>query len=479
MAAAFENRLFIDGEFREARSGKTFEIFNPATTKSIGVVYEAGVEDVDAAVAAAGKAFESWSELRAAERAQWLLRLATKLEEEIPEMTRLEALTMGKPVHNEFSVPMGVEVLRYFANRAPDVQGETSLNDPSLFGMTIRQPYGVVGAIIPWNTPMLMLSMKIGPALATGNTMVLKSSEKSPLSCLVVARCLADIGFPPGVLNILNGFGRPCGEAIAKHMGIRKLAFTGSTITGKAIKIAAAQSNLKNVTLELGGKSPMIVFEDADLARAASDAAASILAISGQACMASSRIYVEESKAVTFLKLVTAEVTKAGVSGDPLAEGTCRGPQADHVQYDRILNFLDLAKEEKLHVTLGGARENKIGYYIQPTIIYEPPETSKLVQDEIFGPVLCVSTFANERDVIQRANNTEYGLYASVYTNDLKRALKISKKLQAGTVGVNVTSPTVSLDLPFGGWKQSGEGRELGKHALESWTELKTVLIGM
>lgn len=326
MAAQFENRLFIDGEFKPAQSGRTFELFNPTTTKSIGSVHEAGVEDVDAAVAAASQAFESWSELRAADRAQWLVRLADKLEQEVGEMSRLEALTMGKPIHNDFvsapavlptrperaidssitqSVPMGVEVLRYFANRALDIQGETSLNDPSMFGMTIRQPFGVVAAIIPWNTPILMLSMKIGPALAAGNTMVLKSSEKSPLSCLVVARCMAEIGFPKGVLNILSGLGRPCGEAMAKHMEIRKIAFTGSTITGKAIKKAAAESNLKNVTLELGGKSPMIIFEDADLAKAAADAAFSILAVSGQTCMASSRVYVEESKAEKFLELVT------------------------------------------------------------------------------------------------------------------------------------------------------------------------------
>ncbi|OQV09350.1 hypothetical protein CLAIMM_13480 [Cladophialophora immunda] len=309
--------------------------------------------------------------------------------------------------------------------------------------------------------------------------MVLKTSEKSPLSCLVVARCMKEIGFPRGVLNILSGFGRPCGEAIAKHMDIRKLAFTGSTATGKAIKKVAAESNLKNVTVELGGKSPLIIFEDADLAQAAADAAFSITVVSGQACMANSRVYVEESRAREFLDLIKAEINKIGTSGDPLATGTLRGPQADRVQYERILSFLDLAREEKLEVALGGDRENKTGYYIQPTVIYNAPDQSRLVKEEIFGPVLCLFTFTDEAEVLRRANDTEYGLYASVYTRDIKRALRVSKKLQAGTVGVNVTSPTTSLDLPFGGWKESGEGRELGKHALDSWTEVKTVLIRM
>ncbi|KIW29425.1 uncharacterized protein PV07_05240 [Cladophialophora immunda] len=479
MASKFENRLFVDGEFTAARSGKTFDIFNPATTQKLGSVCEASVEDVDAAVEAATRAFESWSELPGAKRGDWLNRLADKLAENVEEMSHLEAITMGRPVHNDFIIPRGIDIIRYFANRASDIQGETSLSDPSLFGMTICQPFGVTGAIIPWNTPILMLAMKIGPALASGNTMVLKTSEKSPLSCLVVARCMKEIGFPRGVLNILSGFGRPCGEAIAKHMDIRKLAFTGSTATGKAIKKVAAESNLKNVTVELGGKSPLIIFEDADLAQAAADAAFSITVVSGQACMANSRVYVEESRAREFLDLIKAEINKIGTSGDPLATGTLRGPQADRVQYERILSFLDLAREEKLEVALGGDRENKTGYYIQPTVIYNAPDQSRLVKEEIFGPVLCLFTFTDEAEVLRRANDTEYGLYASVYTRDIKRALRVSKKLQAGTVGVNVTSPTTSLDLPFGGWKESGEGRELGKHALDSWTEVKTVLIRM
>ncbi|KEF52114.1 uncharacterized protein A1O9_11740 [Exophiala aquamarina CBS 119918] len=475
--STFENRLFINGEFVPSQKGKTFELINPATTKVLGSVYEADIEDVDVAVAAGKAAFGFWSELPAFERSRWLHRLVDKVEQNMQEISRLEALTMGKPVHNDISILIGIQVLRYFASRPSDIQGETSLSDPGLVGMTLRQPYGVVGAIIPWNTPFSMLCLKVGPALAAGNTMVLKTSEKSPVSSLIVGQCMKEIGFPPGVLNILSGFGRPCGEAIAKHMEIRKLAFTGSTATGRAIKKAAAESNLKTVTLELGGKSPLIVFADADIQKAAEAAAASILVVSGQTCMASSRVYVEESIANQFVELMKLEMSRIGASANPLTSGTLRGPQADRAQYDRVMSFLDLARAQDVKTLLGGDRENKDGYYIQPTMLFQVPEDSKLVKEEIFGPVVCVNTFTNEADAIGRANDTEYGLYGSFFTKDMSRALRLSKKIEAGTVGVNIASPNVMLDMPFGGWKQSGEGRELGKHSLDSWTELKTVLM--
>jgi aldehyde dehydrogenase (NAD+) len=262
-------------------------------------------------------------------------------------------------------------------------------------------------------------------------------------------------------------------------MEIRKLSFTGSAPTGRLIKKAAAESNLKNVTLELGGKSPLLIFPDADLAKAVPAAAYSILMNSGQACIASSRVYVHESIAQEFITQMKSAMQSMGKSGDPLAEGTLRGPQADQLQFDRVLSFLDHAKEQKVTTALGGSKESTGGLYIEPTIFTSVPEDSKLMREEIFGPVVCINTFTDEAEVLKRANDTEYGLYGSVFTRDVSRALRIAKSLEAGTIGINCTSPTISLDMPFGGFKQSGEGREGSKHVFDHWTELKTVLIAL
>ena len=372
-----------------------------------------------------------------------------------------------------------MHILRYYAAKAMDVQGESSLNTAGSVNVTFRQPFGVCGAIIPWNVPLLMLVNKVGPALATGNTLVLKSSEKAPLSSLVVGRLAKEIGLPKGVLNIISGFGRPAGEALSKHMDIRKISFTGSVIAGRAIKKAAAESNLKKVTLELGGKSPLVIFEDADLAKAIPAAAFSILANSGQACIASSRVYVHEKIAAAFTEGMKAAMAQMGKSGNPLEAGTQRGPQADKIQFDRVMSYLQYAKDNKLEVALGGNRSGSegSGYFVEPTIISNAPEDSKVMKEEIFGPVVCINTFTDEEEVLKRANDTEFGLYASVYTKDISRALRVAKVLEAGMVGVNCTSPTMAIDMPFGGWKQSGDGRELSSHSLNHWTELKSVFI--
>lgn len=293
-----------------------------------------------------------------------------------------------------------------------------------------------------------MLAMKIAPSLITGNTLVLKSSEKAPLTSLAIARYAHEVGIPAGVLNILSGYGRPCGEAIAKHMEIRKISFTGSAIAGRAVKKAAAESNLKNVTLELGGKSPLIIFEDAELEKAIPAAAYSILANSGQVCVASSRVYVHEKIAPKFIEGMKAAMTQMGASADPLAEGTMRGPQVDKLQFDRVMGFLSLAKQEGLDVQMGGGSEGKSGYFIQPTIIANAPEESRVMKEEIFGPVVCINTFTDEKDVLDRANDTEYGLYSSLFTRDVSRALRVAKRLEAGTVGVNCTSPMMAFDMP-------------------------------
>jgi aldehyde dehydrogenase (NAD+) len=360
------------------------------------------------------------------------------------------------------------------------VHGETSLHTPGFVNLTLREPFGVVAAIIPWNVPVVSAIVKFAPALLAGNTMVLKSSEKAPLAVLALAGLIKECGFPPGTINILSGMGAVCGAAIASHMEIRKLAFTGSTRTGKAIKKAAATSNLKKVSLELGGKSPLIIFGDADLDKAVTAAAAAILNLSGQTCVATSRVYVEASISDEFTKRLVKEIEAKGANpsgNNPLSHSTIRGPQADKIQFDNILGFLREAKEQKLQILTGGDRDGDVGYFIQPTIILNPGEDARVIKEEIFGPVQCVSTFESEDEVLKIANDTEYGLFASVYTKDLARALRVTKKFESGVVGVNIAVSFTALDLPFGGYKGSGDGRELGTHSIESWTEIKTVII--
>jgi aldehyde dehydrogenase (NAD+) len=324
-----------------------------------------------------------------------------------------------------------------------------------------------------------MFAFKIGPGILAGNTIVLKSSEKAPLSLLRVAKCIQDAGIPKGVINILSGFGRPCGEAIAKHMEIRKLSFTGSALAGRAIKKAAADSNLKTVTLELGGKSPLIIFEDADIPRAVAASSMSILANSGQICVSTSRVYVHASIADAFIAAMKSAMVGAGKAADPLKADTMRGPQADKHQFDRVMDFFDIAKTEKHDIAIGGGREGSTGYFVEPTIIINVPETSRLMKEEIFGPVVCINTFTEEEDAIRRANDSEFGLFSSVFTKDISRALRVAKRMEAGQVGINCSSPINFPNMSFGGWKSSGEGMECGQDGLNQWTEKKSVFIAL
>ncbi|KAH9226525.1 hypothetical protein K456DRAFT_1850298 [Colletotrichum gloeosporioides 23] len=474
-----ETRLFINGEFVPSRSGKTFDVYNPATEQKTASVFEADVEDVNDAVAAAKAAFPAWSDLAATERGAFLFKLADSMEKHFAEMSYLDAISMGKPVDSDVVTAVAMSQLRYYAGKASDIQGDSSLNTPGMLNIVLRQPFGVCGAITPWNAPITMVVQKLGPALIAGNTLVLKSSEKAPLSPLVLAKCSQEIGLPKGVLNILNGFGRPCGEAIARHMDIRKVSFTGSTSTGRAIKKAAAESNLKKVTLELGGKSPLIIFEDADLEKAVPAAAFSILVNSGQACVASSRVFVHTAIADKFIDALKIEMDRVGAAGDPLGRGIQRGPQADKLQFDRVMGFLEEARTTGLEFVTGGGRVRDRGYFVQPTIIKNAPADSRVMKEEIFGPVMCINSFDDEEAVLETANDTSYGLYASVYTKDISRALRIAKRFEAGNVGINCTSPTMAADMPFGGWKESGEGKEGSKYATDYWTELKSVYVAL
>lgn len=337
-----------------------------------------------------------------------------------------------------------------------------------------------MAAIIPWNAPLVFLGKKLAPALAAGNTVILKTSEKAPLSSHRVAQMLNEAGFPPGVVNILHGHGPVSGEAISRHMGIRALSFTGSVRTGRAIQKAAAESNFKHLVFELGGKSPAIVFEDADLERAALETQNSVMFHSGQTCMANSRVYVHESIAKIFVEKFAA-FASARKFGDPLDEATESGPQADHVQHSAVSQYIDEAKKSGGQVVDVSSQmpESNGGNFIKPTIFIDHPDSDKLSKEEVFGPVVIVNTFTSEEEVLKLANDTEYGLYAAVYTQNLDRALRVAKGLESGMVGVNCTSPTGAWDMPFGGFKQSGVGRESLVQSLDDWLETKSVYIRM
>ncbi|KAL4744932.1 hypothetical protein BDW72DRAFT_208623 [Aspergillus terricola var. indicus] len=476
-----ETRLFINGEFVPSLDGSTFKVTNPFSGEAVAEVSEAKAEDVDRAVESAERAFPAWSESDGSERRRLMLRLADLVDEHAAEFARLEALSMGKPVSGYMDQVMGTATLRYYAGKALDIHGATSLTSKDHLNISIRQPYGVTGAIIPWNVPLIMICFKVGPALIAGNTLVLKSSEKAPLTSLLFARLAKEAGFPPGVLNVLSGFGLPCGDAIARHMQIRKIAFTGSTRTGKLIQKAAVDSNLKSCTLELGGKSPLIVFGDADLAKAAKAAAFSIVFNSGQVCMASSRVYVHEDVSAKFKRMYTEAIQAvAGQAGNPLEVTTGFGPQADKQQFTTVSEYLQKAQTDGLKcLPLGDLVPRDGGNFVSPVVFDEVPDDHSLMKDEVFGAVSCLNTFRREEDVIRAANDSEYGLYASVFTRDINRAIRFAKYFEAGSVGVNTTSPYYCQDLPLGGFKGSGTGRELGDEGLETWTEVKSIYISL
>jgi aldehyde dehydrogenase (NAD+) len=471
-------KLLINNRWIPSESGKTFATINPSTGEEICQIAEADAADVDKAVKAARAAFEGpWRKMRASERGRLLYRLADLIEANADELARLETLDNGKPlsIAKAVDVAKTVACYRYFAGWADKVQGKTIPIDGDFFCYTRHEPIGVVGQIIPWNYPMLMQSWKLAPALATGNTVVMKPAEQTPLSALRIGELLLEAGYPEGVVNILPGFGPTAGAALARHMDVDKVAFTGSTEVGRLIMTAAAQSNLKRVTLELGGKSPNIIFEDTDLDAAVEGAHMGIFVNQGQSCCAGSRVFVEEKIYQQFVEKSVARAAKRRV-GDPLDPNTDQGPQVDQSQFDRIMGYIDSGRSEGATLACGGERVGTRGYFIRPTVFADVQDDMKIAREEIFGPVMSVISFKDTEEVIARANHTDYGLAAGVWTRDIKKAHAVANGVRAGTVWVNCYH-VLDTRAPFGGFKQSGMGRELGEYGLQEYTEVKTVTV--
>ncbi|THU99013.1 aldehyde dehydrogenase [Dendrothele bispora CBS 962.96] len=478
--ASFNTGLFIDGKFVDG-SNKTFiDVVNPTSGKVITKIAEGTSKDVDTAVEAAQRAFDTTWGLNApgALRSRLLTKLSQLMERDQQELAALEALDNGKTfawAMNDTSA--AIETVRYYAGWADKIHGQVQETDEKKLTYTRHEPIGVVGQIIPWNFPLLMFSWKIAPALATGNTIVMKPSEFTPLTAIRMCSLIQEAGFPPGVVNVVTGYGHTVGQAMASHMKIEKIAFTGSTLTGRRIMESAAKSNLKKVTLELGGKSPNIVFNDANVDEAVAWAAHGLFWNHGQTCCAGTRIFVQSGIYDEFLKRFT-EKSKQIKVGDPFAPETSQGPQVSQVQYDRIMSYIKSGKEQGAKLHLGGDRAGSEGYFIQPTIFTETKPEMKIVQEEIFGPVGVVIKFEDEEDVVRQANDTVYGLAAAVFSQDINRALTVAHKLKAGTAWVNCYN-LIDANVPFGGFKQSGIGRECGEYALENYTNVKAVHVNL
>jgi acyl-CoA reductase-like NAD-dependent aldehyde dehydrogenase len=470
-------QLLIDGEFVPALSGMTFATVNPASGELITEVAAGGAEDVERAVAAARRAFDkpAWTDMNPHERTRLLLRVADAIEENAEELAVLESLDGGIPITlTRGMVADAAKTFQYYAGWPTKLRGVVNPVDPSVHCYTVREPVGVCAGIIPWNGPITMAAWKIAPALACGNTVVLKPAEQTPLTSLLLGRILHEAGIPAGVLNVVHGLGETAGAAIARHTGVDKVSFTGSTATGKKI-LEASIGNLKRVTLELGGKSPHLVLADADIDLAAQNAANGFCLLTGQVCVAGTRILVHESVHEEFTEILAKKVAAFRV-GDPFAEDTLLGPLVSAEQYERVMSYVGIGRAEGARVAVGGEGLSAPGYFVQPTVFEGVRNDMRIAREEIFGPVAAVIPFTDLDEAIRIANDTDYGLAAAVATSNVSAAHTVARRLRAGVVWVNTYSE-LDLTFPFGGFKQSGIGRELGEQSLDNFTELKSVLI--
>jgi len=475
-----QTRMLIDGEWMDSLSGKTFATVHPGTEETIAQVAQGGPEDIDRAVRAARRAFDAgdWPAMDARDRGRLLYRLADLIEESFDELAALETFDNGKPIADSRAadLPLVIDCFRYYAGWADKIHGKTVPIRGDYFCYTRREPIGVCGQIIPWNFPLLMLAWKWGPALAAGNTVVLKPAEQTPLTALRLGELAMEAGFPPGVINIVPGFGETAGAPLVRHPSVDKIAFTGEDKTAQII-MRDASASLKRLSFELGGKSPNIIFADADLDAAVEGAFFGLFFNQGQCCCAGSRVFVEEKVHDAFVERL-ADKAKQRKLGDPFDDSTEQGPQVDQAQYDKILKYIELGKVEGATCLAGGEARAGKGFFVEPTVFDHVTDDMAIARDEIFGPVMSVLSFKDVDEVARRGNDTRFGLAAAVWTRDVAKAHHLARTLRAGTVWINCYD-VFDAAAPFGGFKMSGMGRELGEYALDHYTEVKTVTMSL